>query len=727
MSDVVNLSRRQWLQSSALAGGGLVLGVYAAELAAQGNPDAPKPDGPKPEKPVALNAFVRIGSDEKVTVVVNHLEMGQGQFTAVPMLVAEELEADWSKVHFEPAPVAVEYNHSVYGMQMTGGSSSSWSEWERVRKAGAAARIMLTQAAATQWKVAPDACRAESGHIIHKESGRKLSFGQLAEAASKLTPPKEVTLKDAKDFKILGRPLKRLDTPQKVDGSAVFGIDIQVPDLLVAVVARPPVFGGKVKSFDATQAKAVPGVQHVVQIDRGIAVVANGFWQATEGRAKLKIEWDEGPLASLDTDKQGEEYAAMAKKPGAIAAKIGEAPAVLEKAKKKLTAEYHVPYLAHSCMEPMNATAHVTSDRCEIWAGTQFQTIDRDNAAKATGLKPEQIELHTTLAGGGFGRRAVLDSHFVVEAIQISQKVKKPVKVIWTRADDTRGGFYRPRVSHYLTGTLGDDGLPLAWQQRIVCQSFLAGTSLEATGIKDGIDDGAVEGARTLAYAVPNLQVEWHMAPTGVPTLWWRSVGHSHTAFACESFLDELAHAAGKDPFEYRRGLLAKHPRHLKVLELVAEKAGWGKPLPEGRGRGIAVHESFGSFMAHVIEASVAKDGSVKVHRVVAAADCGPAINPDSIKAQIEGAVVFGLSAALYGEITFKKGRVQQSNFDDYPLLRIDEMPVVESYIVPSTEKMGGMGEPGVPPIAPALCNAIFSATGKRIRSLPIRTEELRA
>jgi isoquinoline 1-oxidoreductase beta subunit len=439
----------------------------------------------------------------------------------------------------------------------------------------------------------------------------------------------------------------------------------------------------------------------------------------------LKIEWDEGPLASLETDQQGKQYAALALKPGAVATKIGDAPAALDKAQKKLTAEYHLPYLAHACMEPMNATAHVTSNRCEIWTGTQFQTIDRDNAAKATGLKPEQIELHTTLAGGGFGRRAVLDSHFVVEAIQISQQVKKPVKVIWTREDDMRGGFYRPRASHFLTGAIGDDGLPLAWQQRIVCQSFLAGTSLETTGIKDGIDDGAVEGARTLAYAVPNLQVEWHMAPVGVPTLWWRSVGHSHTAFACESFLDELAHAAGKDPYEYRRTLLAKHPRHLGVLKLAAEKAGWDKPLPAGRGRGIAVHESFGSFVAQVIEASVSKEGKVTVHRVVGACDCGPTINPDTIKAQMEGAAVFGLTAALYGEITFKNGRVQQGNFDDYSLMRIDEMPVVETYIVPSTEKMGGMGEPGVPPIAPALCNAIFSATGKRIRSLPIRAAEL--
>lgn len=716
MSEVINLSRRQWLQVSALAGGGLVLGVFEPQAVAK---DEAKSAQSK------LNAFVRIGNDDVVTVVVNHLEMGQGQFTAVPMLVAEELEADWSKVRFEPAPVAVEYNHSVYGMQMTGGSSSSWSEWERVRKAGAAARTMLIAAAAQQWKVEPSTCRAELGHVLHKASGRKLSFGKLAEAAAKLEPPKEVTLKEAKDLKILGKPLTRLDTPEKVNGSAVFGIDIKVPNLLVAVVARPPVFGGKVKSFDAEQAKAVPGVRHVVQIDRGIAVVADGFWQATQGRAKLKIEWDEGPLASLETGKQGAEYAALAKKPGAVATKVGDAPAALDKAQKKLTAEYHLPYLAHACMEPMNATAHVTSDRCEIWTGTQFQTIDRDNAAKATGLKPEQIELHTTLAGGGFGRRAVLDSHFVVEAIQISQQVKKPVKVIWTREDDTRGGFYRPRASHFLTGAIGDDGLPLAWQQRIVCQSFLAGTSLETTGIKDGIDDGAVEGARTLAYAVPNLQVEWHMAPVGVPTLWWRSVGHSHTAFACESFLDELAHAAGKDPYEYRQTLLAKHPRHLGVLKLAAEKAGWDKPLPKGRGRGIAVHESFGSFVAQVIEASVSKEGKVTVHRVVGACDCGPTINPDTIKAQMEGAAVFGLTAALYGEITFKDGRVQQGNFDDYPLMNISEMPVVETYIVPSTEKMGGMGEPGVPPVAPALCNAIFAATGKRIRSLPIRAEEL--
>jgi isoquinoline 1-oxidoreductase beta subunit len=719
MNTIVNLSRRNFLKTSALAGGGLILGVYLP--GAHHRTEAAQ----QTTTTFAPNAFVRVGKDESVTVIVNHSEMGQGPYTSVPMVVAEELDADWSKVRFEAAPVDAVYNHSVYGMQMTGGSTSTWSEWERLRKAGAAARQMLIATAAETWKVEPASCRAENGRVVHSVSGRRVSYGQLVEKASRLAPPQDVTLKDPKQFKIIGKPMKRLDTPDKTNGKAIFGLDVKVPGMLVAVVARPPVFGGKVKSFNAEKAKAIAGVRHVVEIERGVAVVANGFWPAKRGRDALEIAWDEGALAALDSGTQGAQYAKLAQQPGAVARKEGDVSARFGSAAKKFEAVYELPYLAHAAMEPLNCVADVRADSCEIWTGTQFQTLDRAAAAKDTGLKPEQINLHTTLLGGGFGRRATPDSDFVREAVQISKAVKAPIKVVWTREDDMRGGRYRPRAYHSVSAGLDTSGRRVAWQQRIVCQSFMAGTPFEAAVIKDGVDDTAVEGARDVPYEIPNLLVDWQQAPGGVPTLWWRSVGHSHTAFVVESFLDELAHAAGKDPYEFRRSLLANHPRHKRVLEFVAEKAGWGKPLPEGRGCGIALHESFGSFAAHVAEVSVSKEGKLRVHRVVCAIDCGPVVNPDTIRAQLEGGVAFGLTAALYGEITFEKGQVRQRNFHDYQMLRMNEMPQVEAHIVPSADKMGGMGEPAVPPVAPAVANAIFAATGKRIRRLPIRAEDL--
>ena len=579
---------------------------------------------------------------------------------------------------------------------------------------------MLIAAAAETWKVEPASCRTENGQVIHSASGRRLSYGRLAEKASGMTPPENVALKDPKDFKLIGKPTKRLDTPDKTNGKAVFGLDVKVPGMLVAVVARSPVFGGKIKSWDAGKAKAVPGVRHVVGIERGLAVVADGFWPAKLGREALEIDWDDGALGGLDSRAQREQYAELAKQ------KEGDVAAAMDGAAKRLEAVYELPYLAHAPMEPLNCVADVRADSCEVWTGTQFQTGDRDAAAQVAGLKPEQVKVHTTLLGGGFGRRAVPDNHFVREAVEISKAVQAPVKVVWTREDDIRGGYYRPAAYHSIAAGLDAAGDPVAWRQRIVCQSFIAGTPFEAFIIKDGVDGTAVEGASDLAYDVPNLLVDWKQAPGGVPTLWWRSVGHTHTGFAVESFIDELAHAAGKDPYEYRRALLGKHPRHKGVLELAAEKAGWGKPVPDGRGRGLAVHASFGSFVAHVAEVSVSKEGKVRVHRVVCAIDCGPTVNPDSIHAQMEGGIVFGLSAALYGEITFEKGRVKQRNFHDYPMLRMNEMPEVEVHIVPSVEKLGGVGEPGVPPVAPAVANAIFAATGKRVRRLPIRAEDLK-
>ena len=718
MNAIVNCSRRDFLKSSVLAGGGLILGVHLPGLR---NSILAVEAG----SPVALNAFVHIAADETVTVVVNHSELGQGPYTSIPMLVAEELDADWSKVRYEPAPVDPAYNHTVFGMQITGGSTSTWTEWERVRKAGAAARQMLIAAAADTWKIDPANCRTENGFVI-SPTAQRASYGSLVEKASKLDPPQNVTVKNPKDFKLVGKPTKRLDTPDKTNGKAIFGIDMHVPGMLVAAVARPPVFGGKLKSFNAEKATAVPGVRHVIQIDRGIAVVADGFWPAKLGREALEISWDEGPLAGLESRKQYDEYAELAKKSGAVATKEGDAANALGSAAKKFEAVYDLPYLAHATMEPMNCVADVRADSCEIWVGTQFQTVDRDAAAKETGLKPEQVKLHTMLCGGGFGRRAVPDSHFVVEAVQISKAVKAPVKVIWTREDDMRGGWYRPRAYHAVSAGLSADGKLVAWRQRIVSQSIVADTPFEKFVIKEGVDGTAVEGAKEIPYDIPNLLVDWQRAPGGVPVLWWRSVGHSHTAFVVETFIDELAHAAGKDPFEFRRSLLDKHPRHKRVLEFVAEKAGWGKPAPPGRGRGIAVHESFESFVAHVAEVSISKEGKLKLHRFVSAVDCGPVVNPDTVLAQLQSGIVFGLSAALYGEISFENGRVKQRNFHDYQVLRMHEMPEVEAHIVPSEEKMGGVGEPGVPPVAPALANAIFNVTGKRIRRLPIRAEDLK-
>jgi len=723
VNEILNLSRRDFFKTGALVGGGLVLGVHLPKLAEPGRPA----EAQQKSSTFAPNAFVRIGADDSVTVLINHSEMGQGTFTGLALLVAEELDADWSKVRAEHAPVDPAYNHLGTGIQMVGGSTSTWTEWERLRKAGAAARAMLIAVAAADWKVDPASCRAENGYVIHAASRRRLSYGKLAEKASGLTPPQNVALKDPGDFKLIGKPRKRLDTPEKTNGAGVFGLDVKVPGLLVAVVARPPVFGGKVKSYDAGKATAVPGVRQVVEIDRGIAVVADGYWSALKGREALEVAWDEGPLATLDSRTQGEQYAELAKHPGAVARKEGDVATAMGRAARKFEAVYDLPYLAHAPMEPLNCVADVRADSCEVWTGTQFQTGDRDAAAQVAGLKPEQVKLHTTLLGGGFGRRAVPDSHFVREAVQISKAVKAPVKVIWSREDDIRGGFYRPRAYATVSAGLDAAGAPVAWQQRIVCQSFAVGTPLEAFIVKDGVDGAAVEGAADLPYDIPNLLVDWRQAPGGVPTLWWRSVGHSHNAFVIETFLDELAHAAGKDPYEFRRALLTKHPRHKRMLEFVAEKAGWSNPLAAGRGRGLALHESFGSFVAQVAEVSVSREGKLRVHRVVCAIDCGPVVNPGQVHAQMEGAIVFGLTAALHGEITFENGRVKQRNFHDYPMLRMNEMPVVETHIAHSAEKMGGVGEPGVPPVAPAVANAIFAVTGKRIRRLPIRDQDLKA
>ena len=675
---------------------------------------------------VALNAFIRIGADEVITIRVNHSEMGQGVYTSLSMLVAEELECDWTKIRVEGAPVAQPYYHAEWGIiQGTGGSTSVSSEWKRLREVGATAREMLIAAAADTWKVDKTTCRAENGIVIHS-SGKKATYGQLAEKAAKMSVPENIQLKDDSEFKIIGKPMKRLDTPEKTNGAGIFGIDVTIPGMLTAVVARLPVFGAKVASFNADKAKAVPGVKEVVQVSSGVAVVATGFWPAVTGRDALEITWDEGPNARLSTDGMREQYAALAKTPGTVARKDGDPQQALLKPAKLVNAEYQVPYLAHAPMEPLNCVVDLQPESCEIRTGTQFQSEDQRRAAEIAGLKPEQVRIHTTLLGGGFGRRANPASDFVIEAVEIAKAAKQPVKVIWTRENDMKGWWYRPMWYDRIAGGLDPNGNLVAWRQTIVGQSIIPNTPFEGYMRPDGIDPTSVEGAADMPYEIPNILVDLHSPKIGVPVQWWRSVGHSHTAFVVESFMDELAHAAGQDPYEFRRKLLAQSPRHKRVLELVAQKADWGAPLSEGRARGIALHESFNSFVAQVAEVSVSADGAVNVHRVVCAVDCGKVTNPDIVAAQMEGGIVFGLTAALYGEITFKNGRVEQSNFHNYQMLTMKEMPKVEAYIVPSQESPSGVGEPGVPPIAPAVANAVFSATGIRIRRLPIRAAELK-
>jgi len=719
MSAPAMVGRREFLKTGAAVGGGLLVSWYlplpsaGAERAAAG------------ENQVALNAFVRIGTDESVTVIASHSEMGQGVYTSLPMLLNEELEADWSKIRVEAAPVDKVYNHPIFGMQMTGGSTTSPAEWERYRKMGALARTMLVAAAAQQWKVDAASCQVEKGVVLHRATGQRATYGSLANAAAQLTPPAEVKLKDAKSFTLIGKPTRRLDTPSKTNGSAQFGLDVSLPGMLTAVVARPPVFGGKVAKFDASEALKVPGVKAVEQVESGVAVIAERFWPAKVGRDKLVVEWDLGPNAGMSTEQMTRDFAEQAKSPGVVAKKTGDPEGALKTAAKTITAEYDVPYLAHAMMEPLNCVVDLHADGCEIWTGTQFETVDRANAAQVAGLPPEKVQIHTTLLGGGFGRRANPASDFVREAVHVAKVAKAPVKVVWTREDDLQGGWYRPMWHDRFVAGLDANGEPLAWTHTIVGQSIMQGTLFEAFGIKDGVDSTSVEGAADLLYGVPNLLVDLHSPKIGVPVQWWRSVGHSHTGFSVEAFLDEVAHAGGKDPYELRRKLLANQPRMLAVLDLAAQKANWGAKLPAGVGRGIAGHFSFDSYVAQVVEASVAKDGAVRVHRVVCAVDCGTVINPDTVKAQMEGGIVFGLTAALKTEITLKNGRVEQTNFHDYQMLRIFESPKIEVYIVPSNANPTGVGEPGVPPVAPALANAIFAVTGKRIRRLPIRASDL--
>jgi len=708
----VNEGRRSFLKVSAVVGGGFAVGVFVPGAARFAEAAAAKPFAP--------NAWVRITADNAVTLVADKSEMGQGVYTAMPMMIAEELDVDWSKVRIEQAVSSPVYANPFLGAQATGGSTSIRSSYMAMRQAGATARAMLVAAAADTWKV-DAASLSTSGGVVSGPGGKKATYGELAAKAATLPVPKEVKLKDPSNFKLLGKPTKRLDTPLKVNGTATFGLDVSIPGMLVAVVERSPVLGGAIDKFDAKKTLAVKGVKKVVPIQSnvaaGVAVIADSYWAAQKGREALSVTW-KGGSTSLSTAGMQKDMLALADAPkGALTArKDGDVAAA--KPAKTIEAVYEVPYLAHATMEPMNCVVWVKKDEVEVWAPTQAPGVNQFVVAGMLKMKPEQIKVHTTFLGGGFGRRFGQD--FIVEGVQLSAAAGAPVKLVFTREDDTRGYHYRPMSVCKFTGGLDSSGNPVSLAANVVCESLTVGTGAEPALIrKDGVDTTAVEGLIEFPYAVPNVKIDWVKYSPGIRTWFWRSVGNSQNYFFSESFIDEMAHAAGKDPFEFRRALLDKNPRHKRVLELAAEKAGWGSPLPAGRARGIAVASSFGSFIAQVAEVSI-ENGKPRVHRVVCATDVGATVNPDTIVAQMESGIVYGLSAALHQKITFKDGEVEQSNFHDYKVLRMNEMPSVEVHIVQSAEGPGGVGEPGTPPIAPAVTNALFVLTGKRIRKLPI-------
>ena len=709
--------RRRFLKVIGLSGAGFMVGSLV------GHPGLLQASVDNPEALAELGPFIRIGSDNTVTVLIKHLDKGQGVTTGLPTIVAEELDADWTQMRAEFAPAdATRYNNLFFGpLQATGGSTSIANSWMQLREAAASARAMLVGAAAASWGVPPDSITVERGTLRHEASGRETSFGDLAEAAAGVTPPESPTLKSPDDFTLIGTRVPRLDSSVKTDGSAAFTLDQNLPGMVTALVAHPPMFGATVAAFDASKALAVPGVREVVQIPRGVAVVAEGFWAASKGREALDIQWDASAAEQRGSDALRSAFEAALAEEGVMARNDGNVDQALPEGEQVVRRRFRFPFLSHATMEPMDCLVRLSTERCDIWTGSQMPTVDQQVAAQIAGLPPEQVAIHTVWAGGSFGRRAVPNSDYVAEAVMVAKAMKgeAPVKLMWTREDDMRAGFYRPMSVHDLEASLDDKGKIVAWRHRTAVQSLLVNTPFEAM-IQDGLDASAVEGARELPYDIPNVEVSWHPVETGVPVLWWRSVGHTQNAFVVEAFIDELAAAAGKDAFELRRSLLSQHPRHLAVLETAAEKAGWSNPLPPGKGRGIAVHESFGSFVAEVVEVTVADDGRYSVDRVVCAVDCGIAINPDVIRAQMEGAIGFGLSAALREEITLDAGRVVQGNFDRYRPLRINEMPDIEVHIVRSGEAPTGVGEPGTPPLGPALANALFSATGVRRDVLPL-------
>lgn len=683
MTTVVKATRRGFLKTSAAAAGGLLLGVRLRGETAPAS---------------KLNAWVHIAPDDSVTLFIHKAEMGQGTVTSLSMLLAEELECDWSKIRTEFPGI-----DRAYGpYQGVVGSASIRTSYDSLRRAGASARQMLIEAAARKWGVDVSQCRAENSTVV--SGSRRLSYGALAEAASKLPVPANVTLKKPEEFTVIGKSHKRLDTPDKTNGRAVFGIDVRLPGMLHAVLARCPVFEGKVASFDFKKTQNVPGVKAVVKISSGVAVVADNTWNAIQGRKALEIQWDEGAHANLSSAEIHQAFADHMAQAGAVQRQHGDAAAALASAAKKIDAVYEVPYLAHAPMEPLNCAADVRADHCEVWASTQGQTAALNEAVRITGLKPEQVVVHTLFMGGGFGRRARAD--YIGEAVEVSKAIGAPVQLTWTREDDMQQDWYRPASLAHFTGALDGDGWPVALTSRVACPYF-------------GGPRTAVEGIADMPYAIPNFLVDSHDVNLGIPVSYWRSVGYSQNVFFTESFIDELAAAAGKDPLEFRRRLIEKTPRLLAALDVAAEKAGWGRPLPAGHARGIGLSTNVGSFTAQIAEVSV-NQGKLRVHRVTCAVDCGEAVNPAGVEQQIQSGIVFGLSGALKGEITIDKGRVQQANFNHYDVLRIDEMPVVEVHIMPSHAAPGGMGEASTPAIAAAVANAVSAATGKRVRKLPI-------
>ena len=712
----VGVSRRSFLKASAAAGGGLLLG-FALDCE----------EGDAAAGTFAPNAFIRIDRDGAVTLVMPQVEMGQGTYTSMPMLIAEELEVELSEVRLEHAPA----NDKLYGnpanrsTQTTGGSTSVRGFWEPLRRAGATARNLLIAAAAQTWSVDVDTCRAEKANVIHMPTGRRISYGNLVDTAATLPVPEKVALKDPKDFKLIGTPVKRLDAKEKVTGSAQYGIDVKIPGMKVATVAACPVFGGKLESVDDSKAKTIKGVVQIVRLDDAVAVVADHMAAAKKGLAALAIKWDEGQNAAVGTADIITQLDAASKNPGVVARKEGDVEKAMAGAAKKLEAIYQVPFLAHATMEPMNCTVQVRSDGCDVWVGTQVATRAQRTAAEVTGLPLEKVQVHNHLLGGGFGRRLDIDG--VTRAVQIAKQVSTPVKVIWTREEDIQHDLYRPYYYDRMAAGLDELGMPVAWTHRVTGSSILARWAPVA--FANGLDRDAVEGAAKPPYTLPNIQVEYvrQEPPSGITTAFWRGVGPTHNIFMVESFIDELAAAANKDSVDYRRALLDNSPRAKAVLELAAQKSGWGQKLPPGSGRGISVQFAFGTYMSQVAEVAVAKDGGVRVQRVVCAVDCGMVVNPDTVRAQIEGGIIFGITAALHGQITLKNGRVEQSNFDNYQMLRINEVPAVEVHIIKSTEAPGGMGEPGTAAVFPAVTNAIFAATGKRLRKLPVDPGELRS
>jgi isoquinoline 1-oxidoreductase beta subunit len=710
MSDTVS---RRTLLTGGLAGG-FLLAFHLPVRALTPNEPVQPPDAT--DGKFAPNAFIRIDAAGQTTLVMPQVEMGQGVYTSIAMVLAEELDADFAKVTLEHAPPSDKlYGNPMFGIQATGNSNSIRAWWTQLRNAGASTRAMLVQAAAAQWQVEPASCTAAKGEVIHKESGRKLAYGELAVSAGSQMPPKDVALKDPKDFVLIGKPLKRLDTPDKANGKAVYGIDAILPDMKFATVAACPVFGGKVGKVDDSSAKKIPGVHKIVVLDDMVAVVGDHMWAAKKGLDALKIDWDEGPNARITSKHIWQDLRSASEKDGAVAKSEGDIAKGLATG-DRLDASYELPFLAHATMEPVNATVHLKPDSCEVWTGTQIMTRVQSAAAKAAGLPVEKVIVNNHLLGGGFGRK--LEPDMVVAAVRIAKQVDGPVKVVWTREEDIQHDVYRPAYRDTISATLSG-GKIVGWKYKVAGSAIMA--RWFPPGFQKGVDIDGVDSAIDMPYDIPNFHVEFVRAePPAVPTGFWRGVGPNNNVFAIESFMDELARKAGKDPIEFRRGMLAKNPRMLAALNLAAEKSGWGQQLPARVGRGVSVQPSFASFIATVVEAEVDEQGEVHLHRVTSAVDTGIAVNPDTVMAQLEGGLIFGLTAALYGEITIDKGRVQQSNFNDYRMLRIDQAPKIEVHVVKSGEAPGGIGETGVTAGPPALRNAIYAATGVALRRLPI-------